>query len=181
MKNKTISFILTVFAIIITIYYLAICGLFGNKSALSTVGLKHHILFTIWGIVTYMALSSGIIVAFSQTKYKFYIILLIISAVGMAMTLLFDFDYSKYPQYLAHCIGSLVFSGAMGINVFLAFLVNKKYIFSVVSALILVIDLIMLIIFKETALIEIFPIFAGYIMLTAFNFGKEKEIVKSKR
>ena len=79
MKNKTISFILTVFAIIITIYYLAICGLFGNKSALSTVGLKHHILFTIWGIVTYMALSSGIIVAFSQTKYKFYIILLMIT------------------------------------------------------------------------------------------------------
>jgi hypothetical protein len=94
----------------------------------------------------------------------------------MALTLTCDFDYNKYPQYLAHCIGSLAFSVIMGINVFLSFFLTKKYLFASISAVILVLDLIMLIIFKETALIEIVPIFAGYIMLTINNLkeGKEK-------
>ena len=102
--------------------------------------------------------------------------LLFLSAIGMALTLTCDFDYNKYPQYLAHCIGSLAFSVIMGINVFLLFFLTKKYLFALISAVILVLDLIMLIIFKETALIEIVPIFAGYIMLTINNLkeGKEK-------
>lgn len=161
----------------IAIYYLTICGLKGNESALSTVGLEHHVIFTLWGITTYVALASNIAFAFSKTKYKFYIIFLIISAVGMALTLLCDFDYDNYPQYLAHCIGSLAFSSVMGINVFLSFLLTKKYVFAVISAVILITDLIMLLIFKETALIEIVPIFAGYIMLTINNLSKGKEKV----
>lgn len=173
--KKAIGIITVITAVIITVYYLTICGLRGNESALSTVGLEHHTIFALWGISTYIALATNISITFLKTKYKFYIILLFF-AIGMALTLTCDFDYNKYPQYLAHCIGSLAFSVIMGINVFLSFFLTKKYLFALISAVILVLDLIMLIIFKETALIEIVPIFAGYIMLTINNLkeGKEK-------
>lgn len=175
--KKAISLISIIMAIAITVYYLTICGLRGNESALSTVGLEHHVIFTLWGISTYIALASNVAISFSKTKYRFYIILLIIGAIGMVMTLTCNFDYDNYPQYLAHCIGSLAFSTIMGISVFLSFLLTKKYIFAAVSAVILILDLIMLLIFKETALIEIVPIFAGYIMLTINNLSKGKEKV----
>ena len=171
--RKAIGIITVITAVIITVYYLTICGLRGNESALSTVGLEHHTIFTLWGISTYIALATNISITFLKTKYKFYIMLLFLSAIGMALTLTCDFDYNQYPQYLAH---SLAFSVIMGINVFLSFFLTKKYLFASISAVILVLDLIMLIIFKETALIEIVPIFAGYIMLTINNLkeGKEK-------
>lgn len=175
--KKAIGTITVIIAVIITVYYLTICGFRGNESALSTVGLEHHVIFTLWGISTYIALASNIAIAFSKTKYKFYIILLITGAIGMALTLSCDFDYENYPQYLAHCIGSLAFSAIMGVSVFLSFLLSKRYIFAAVSAVILISDLIMLLIFKETALIEIVPIFAGYIMLTINNLRKGKEKV----
>ena len=117
--RKAIGIITVITAVIITVYYLTICGLRGNESALSTVGLEHHTIFILWGISTYIALATNISIAFLKTKYKFYIILLFLSAIGMALTLTCDFDYNKYPQYLAHCIGSLAFSVIMGINVFL--------------------------------------------------------------
>ena len=143
--KKAIGIITVITAVIITVYFLTICGLRGNESALSTVGLEHHTIFTLWGISTYIALATNISITFLKTKYKFYIILLFLSAI-------------------------------MGINVFLSFFLTKKYLFALISAVILVLDLIMLIIFKETALIEIVPIFAGYIMLTINNLkeGKEK-------
>lgn len=176
--KKAISTATVIAAVAVTIYYLTICGLKGNESALSTVGLEHPVIFSIWGISTYLALAANIAVAFSKTKYKFYIILLIISGIGMALTLLCDFDYDNYKQYLAHCIGSLGFSAIMGINVFLAFLLNKRYILSSISAVILIVDLIMLLIFKETALIEVAPVFAGYIMLLIVNLSKRNEKIE---
>lgn len=128
--RKAIGIITVITAVIITVYYLTICGVRGNESALSTVGLEHHTIFTLWGISTYIALATNISIAFLKTKYKFYIILLFLSAIGMALTLTCDFDYNKYPQYLAHCIGSLAFSVIMGINVFLSFFLTKKYLFA---------------------------------------------------
>ncbi len=179
--KKRICLLTVVIAVSITIYYLTFGGIRGNESALSTVGLEHPIWFAFWGISTYTALAFNIHTAFCKTKYKFYIILLIISAVGMVLTLSCDFDYDKYPQYLAHCIGSLAFSGVTGVSVFLAFLLNKKYILSAISALILITDLIMLLIFKETALIEIVPIFAGYIMLLINNLTLRKDKIEAIR
>lgn len=40
--RKAIGIITVITAVIITVYYLTICGLRGNESALSTVGLEHH-------------------------------------------------------------------------------------------------------------------------------------------
>ena len=126
--RKAIGIITVITAVIITVYYLTICGLRGNESALSTVGLEHHTIFTLWGISTYIALATNISITFLKTKYKFYIILLFLSAIGMALTLTCDFDYNKYPQYLAHCIGSLAFSVIMGINVFYHFSYQEIFI-----------------------------------------------------
>ncbi|MGN0528277.1 MAG: hypothetical protein ACI4IE_04015, partial [Eubacterium sp.] len=83
-----------------------------------------------------------------------------------------------------HCIGSLTFSAVSGITVFLLFLLNFKKsfmfkVFTCITGVILVVDLICLFIFKETGLIEALPIFAGYIMLMITNFRREKiEITK---
>ena len=177
--KKGICLLAVTIAILVTIYYLTFGGIRGNESALSTVGLEHPIWFAVWGVSTYTALAVNIYTAFCKMKYKFYIILLIISAIGMALTLTCDFDYNKYTQYLAHCIGSLAFSCTMGITVFLAFLINKKYILSLISALILITDLILLLIFKETALIETVPIFAGYIMLLINNLTLRKDKIEA--
>lgn len=46
--RKAIGVITVITAVIITVYYLTICGLRGNESALSTVGLEHHTIFTLW-------------------------------------------------------------------------------------------------------------------------------------
>ncbi len=179
MIKKGFCLLTVTIAVLITVYYLTFGGIKGNESALSTVGLEHRVWFCLWGISTYIALAFNIHTAFAKTKYKFYIILLIISALGMILTLTCDFDYDKYPQYLAHCIGSLAFSGVMGVSVFLAFLLSKKYLLSLISATILITDLIMLLIFKETALIETVPIFSGYIMLLINNLTARKDKIEA--
>lgn len=168
MKKAVCIFTVTI-SVIITVLYLRIGGLFGNDSALSTVGLTHKPFFVLWGVSTYTALAVNIYQAYEKTKYKFYALLLFASLVGMILTLACDFDYSVYPQYLAHCIGSLMFSAVTGVNVFLLFLLRKQYIMSAVCGVILVADLILLLIFKETALIEVVPIFSGYALLLINN------------
>jgi len=164
---------------VFTAYYLHFGGLFGNSSALSKVGLTHPVYFAVWCILTYSALSYNLHTAYAKTKYKFYIPMLIISGMGMILTLCCDFNYDIYPQYIAHCIGSLTFSALMGISIFLLFLLTQKYVFAVISGTILIADLILLIIFKETALIETVPIFIGYILLGINNFAKEKELIEA--
>lgn len=178
--KKMICLLLSTVAGIYSIYYASIGGFIGNKGALSKIGLEHPILFFIWGTLTYFALAFNIIIGFKKTKYKFYIALLIISLIGMVLTLCFDFDYDKHTEYILHCIGSLTFSAVTGITVFLLFLLNKSYILTAVSGAILITDLVLLIIFKETAMIELMPIFAGYIMLCINNLKKEKKSVEIK-
>ena len=51
-------------------------------------------------------------------------------------------------------------------------------IFTYLTAAILLTDLAMLIVFKENALIEALPIFAGYIMLNAVIFRRDRIEVK---
>ncbi|MGN0521675.1 MAG: hypothetical protein ACI4IQ_03445 [Eubacterium sp.] len=178
--KKLFCFLSVLISVLISLYYMHFGGILGNSSAFSKVGLNHSALFILWGISTYIALSFNIYAGYSKTRFKFYIPLLIITAVGMVLTLACDFDYSKYSQYIAHCIGSITFSAVSGILVFLLFLLTKKYLFTVISGVILVTDLVLLLIFKETALIEIVPIFAGYIMLLITNLKKEKELVGTR-
>lgn len=181
MMKKLISAFSIAISVGITIYYLHFGGLFGNESALSKIGLTHRLLFILWGVFTYLALAVNIHIAFRSTKFKFYIPLLIIAMVGMLLTLSCDFNYDKYSQYILHCIGSLTFSALMGILVLLLFILKKNWLFSLISAAILIVDLILLLIYKETALIEITPIFVGFAMLLINNLGKEKERIGIKQ
>ncbi len=172
--KRLICIISVIIAVGITAFYLHITGFIGNESALSKVGLVHPVIFSFWGISTYFAIAFNIFTGFSKTKYKFYIFLLALSFLGMALTLCCDFDYSVYPQYLAHCIGSLTFSAVTGITVFLLFVLTKNYISAVICGAVLLTDLVLLIIFKETALIEVVPVFVGYALLLIHNLKGEK-------
>ena len=171
--KKLFCLLTSIIAAVYSIGYASIGGFVGNSGALSKIGLEHPVLFSVWGLLTYSALALNIVIGFRKTKYKFYIALLIISLIGMLLTIGFDFDYDKHSEYMLHCIGSLTFSAVTGITVFLLFLLSKSYTLTIS-------DLILLIIFKETAMIELMPIFAGYIMLCIHNLKKEKEPVEIK-
>lgn len=95
------------------------------------------------------------------------------------MTLCFDFDFDEKVQYYLHCAGSLIFSAVTGITVFVLFLLNFKKekifkAFTVITAVILLGDFVLLLIYQETGLIETVPIFAGYIMLAVINTRSDK-------
>lgn len=174
------SLLLSAAAAIYTVWYMHFGTAYKNEGALSTIGLERHGLFVIWGVMTIAALAVNITIGYKRyTKTKIYIPLLSVSAAGMAMTLCFDFDYDEKAQYFLHCAGSLIFSVVTGITVFILFLLNYKKerifkIFTLTTAAILIGDFILLLIFKETGLIETVPIFSGYIMLAIINTRREK-------
>lgn len=178
--KKIMCITLCIIAAVYSVWYASLGGFLGNEGALSKIGLDHPILFAIWGILTFAALGINIVIGFVETKYNFYIFLLVIAFIGMMLTLIFDFDYTKKPDYYLHCGGSLTFSVVMGITVFLLFLLKKRFVLVIITGSILFGDLMLLIIFKETAIIELLPIFSGYIMLCIHNFAERRksELVK---
>lgn len=151
-----------------------------NSGALSKIGLVHRTYFVIWGMLTILALFYNIIIAYRRyTENRAYIPLLTISAIGMAMTLIFDFDFGKKPDYYLHCVGSLTFSVVTGVTIFILFAICCKTdkifkVFTFITAGILIADLICLLIFKENALIEVIPVFAGYLMLGVVNTRRDR-------
>lgn len=179
LKN-TFGVTLSIIATAYTLWYMHFGDPKSNSGALSKIGLEHHTYFVIWGILTMAALSFGIISAYRRLlKTKIYIPLLSIAGIGMLFTLCFDFDYDIKPDYYFHCVGSLTFSIVMGITIFLLFLLNWKKaniyrLFTVLTCVILLVDLVLLLIFKETALIEVLPVFAGYIMLGITNLRSDR-------
>lgn len=183
--KKTICTFLSTASILLTLWLMHYASLIENSGALSKTGLKHPVLFAIWGIITYSALHLNIIFGLQKISKtnKIYYFLSATAGVGMLLTVSCDFDYSLRIQYYLHCAGSLAFSAITGILVFILFLYqfhkNNIYkLFTIIIGSILIIDLILLIIFQETALIEAVPIIFGLIVLPIFNFYiKEKEYV----
>lgn len=179
-KKELIALVLCFGATLYTIWYMHFAPPYKNVGALSKIGLEHPVYFAIWGALTYFALALSLTLAYKKyAKTIVYIPLLVISGIGMILTLTNDFDFDKKVQYYLHCTGSLMFSAVTGITVFLLFLLCFKKgamfkIFTILSGVILISDLICLLIFKETGLIEALPIFAGYIMLSAVNLRREK-------
>lgn len=178
--KKIFCLCLSFIAVAYSLFYASLGGFVGNDGALSKIGLTHPILFIIWGSVTCVALFFNLTVGYIKTKYKFYIPLLLIAFAGMVLTVTNDFDYSQKSEYILHCIGSLTFSVVMGITVFMLFLLSKDYILTAISGFILITDLIFLIIFKETAIIELAPIFAGCILLGIHNTRRERQTIEIK-
>jgi hypothetical protein len=183
--KKIFSLASSIVAFVYTVWYMHFGIPYQNSGALSKIGLTHHTYFVIWGLLTLIALCYNTIIAYRRyTKSRLFIPLLIIAIIGMILTLSFDFDFDKKTDYYLHCIGSLTFSVVMGVTIFILFVIcyNKDKIFrffTFVTAGILLVDLVCLIIFKENALIEVIPVFAGYVMLSTVNMrGNSLETVR---
>lgn len=184
MKNAVLI-IISAAAFIFTLWYMQLGSLTDNSGALSKTGLIHPFYFTVWGCLTFSGIYGNLIFSYKAflKKYRFQYFFCFISAIGMILTLTCDFDYSKQTEYLLHCCGSLVFSISTGVCVFLLFILNytKSKIFAGFTYIIggiLITDLILLIIFKENALIEAVPVIFALIILPVLNFTdlfKEKE------
>ncbi|MDE5670807.1 MAG: hypothetical protein K2I14_05025 [Eubacterium sp.] len=183
--RKALIIAVSAIAVIFTLWYMHFGSLTENSGALSVTGLSHPVYFTIWGILAFCGIFSNLFLAYKQLlpKYRFQNLLFAMSAIGMILTLAFDFDYSLYVQYILHCFGSLLFSVSTAACVFLLFFLNfsksKMFkIFTYIIGAVLIIDLGMLLIFKETALIEAVPVLFALIILPVLNFTsffKEKE------
>lgn len=169
-----INIILSICAISYTVYFMSLNDLTTNNGALSKTGISHPVLFFVWGILVYTALYTNIF-SLADKFHKitnFHIILAVASFIGMLMTLIFKFDYSLKMQYLLHCSGSLIFSVFTGIEVFITYMYGFKKntfnaVLTVIIGLILITDLILLIIFKQNALIEGLPIIFALAVMPA--------------
>ena len=183
LKEK-LSAVISLFTCVYTVWYMHFGTAYKNSGALSKIGLEHRILFAIWGISTFISLAFAITLAYKKlTDNHFYIPMLIISGAGMALTLINRFDFNIKAEYFLHCIGSLTFSIVTGITIFLLYFLSRKQnkinlIFCIITAIILSADAICLLIFKETGLIEVIPIFAGCLMLAITNLRRDKIEIK---
>ena len=183
MKEKTLI-LSSAIAIIYTIWYMHFGELTTNAGALSKTGLRHPVYFAIWGLLTYTALHFGILytqsLLYKIQKYQYA--LSAIALLGMILTITCRFDYSLKAEYYLHCAGSLCFSALTGISVFSVFLINFKKsnyfkVLTIIIGLILIVDLVLLLIYKETALIEAIPVLFGLIILpvTALKYRDIKQ------
>ena len=105
--------------------------------------------------------------------------LLLPAGAGMALTVCCPFDFERHTLWLLHCIGSLSFSVLSGVAIFLCFLFSfKKGRFwqcaTVFWAALMIGDLILLLIYKETGLIEAMPVLTGVVLLNIAIYQKEK-------
>ena len=184
LMRKILSPILCLISFVYTVWYMHFGVPYKNSGALSAIGINRKGLFVLWGALTFLALAYSVSIAYLRyLKTRIFIPFLIVSGIGMVLFLRFDFLYNVYPDYYLHCAGSLTFSVVMGTTLFLLFLLCYKKgtvfkIFTYLTAAVLLTDFILLLIFKETALIETLPIFAGYIMLSIVNLRRERIEIK---
>lgn len=179
--KKYIILAISVCAVIFTLWFMHFGELTTNSGALSKTGLIHPIYFTIWGLLTYTALYANIIFLYNKQfpKAKLPYLSAGIALIGMILTLSCKFDFSLKLQYYLHCAGSLTFSIITGICVFALYLLNfrKSFTYKIVTIItgsILVADGILLLIFKQNALIEAVPIIFALIAMPLTIF-KEKD------
>ena len=165
-----------------TAWFMHFGSLTENSGALSKTGLRHPILFAVWGTLTFFALFANGTYIYNRGSKKFkalFTALCAVSFVRMALTLCFKFDYDLRAQYYLHCAGSLAFSASSGAAIFLLFLTNFKKsklyaALTVIIGTILAADLIFLIIFQETALIEGVPVLFALISMPIVILSERK-------
>ncbi len=183
--KKAILIFFSAAALLFTLWYMHFGSLTENSGALSKTGLNHPVYFSVWGILTFFGIYTNLLYAYKifLKNFKIQYFFCFLSVIGMLFTLICDFDYAKETEYLLHCCGSLTFSVSTGCCVFLLFLMNyaknKKFaLFTYITGGILITDFILLLIFKENALIETGPVIFALILLPVLNFTdlfKEKE------
>ncbi len=151
-----------------------------NAGALSTIGLDHPVLFALWGAGTYGVLYLLLYTVYNRQKRRGLCHgLLLPAGVGMALTVCCPFDFERHTLWLLHCIGSLAFSVLSGVAIFLCFLFPfKKGRFwqcaTVFWAALMIGDLLLLLIYKETGLTEAAPVLTGVVLLNIAIYQKER-------
>lgn len=163
--KKIINALLSISAIIFTVYFMSLNDLTTNEGALSKTGIEHPFLFFIWGLLAYISLYTNIFMLAGclQKVTRFHFVAASAALIGIIFTVVFKFDYSLKFQYFMHCAGSLTFSVCTAIAVFITYLSGFKIskfnaVLTVAVGTISTADLILLIIYKQTALIEGLPV-----------------------
>lgn len=183
MKKSTalrpIGIVLMGISCLYTIWYMQLGDIFENSGALSTIGLTHPVLFAIWGVLAQSAMLANICTMYMRAGIhkNFYKVLLILSTLGMGMTLLFPFDYDMRPYYFLHCTGAFLFTGANGCAILIYYLLRRKerpafWALFGCGCAVLAASLILLLITKETAFNETLPLFGAFVLFTATNATK---------
>lgn len=148
-------------------------------------GTLHHrtgppVLFALWGAGTYGVLYLLLYTMYNKQKRRGLCHGLVLPAgVGMVLTVCCPFEFERHTLWLLHCIGSLAFSVLSGVAIFLCFFVFiQKGRFwqcaTVFWAALMIGDLILLLIYKETGLIEAMPVLTGVVLLNIAIYQKEK-------
>ena len=89
--RKAFIIVISVLAVLFTLWYMHFGSLTENSGALSVTGLSHPVYFTIWGILTFCGIFSNLLLAYKKflPKQNFQYIFFVLSAVGMILTLAF--------------------------------------------------------------------------------------------
>jgi len=181
-KTKRLLPMILVFTIIAAAYscrMLAMSDIGGDCISYIRAAL-YLLLFALWGAGTYGVLYLLLYTMYNKQKRRGLCHgLLLPAGVGMALTVCCPFDFERHNLWLLHCIGSLAFSVLSGVAIFLCFLFSfKKGRFwqcaTVFWAALMIGDLILLLIYKETGLIEATPVLAGVVLLNIAIYQKEK-------
>ena len=183
MKNISVmrwcGILLLAVSCVYTIWYMQLGDIFKNSGALSTIGLDHPVLFAVWGILAQgaMLLNIGTMYKRAGIHKKFYKVLLALSTLGMAMTLLFPFDYDMRLYYFLHCTGAFLFTGTNGAAILIYFLLRRRehpafWALFGCGCAVLSASVILLLITKETAFNETLPQFGAFLLFAANNATK---------
>ena len=108
--RKAFIIVISVLAVLFTLWYMHFGSLTENSGALSVTGLSHPVYFTIWGILTFCGIFSNLLLAYKKflPKQNFQYIFFVLSAVGMILTLAFDFDFLFQLQVVFSCCFFLI-------------------------------------------------------------------------
>lgn len=178
------KFLLSLFSLLyisFTVWYLHFADPTTNDGALSAIGRQHPVWFAIWGLYTFAVLFLLLAPLYrSIRRLPVCYGLLLPAGVGMALTVGCPFDGERHTLWLLHCIGSLTFSVCSGAAVFLCFCLRfsqGRYwqSASVLWAVLMFSDFVLLLIFKETGLIEAVPILVGVVLLNIAIYLRKKE------
>lgn len=178
---------LILIAIGYTLWYLSFSDPMKSYGALSYIGLKHPVLFAIWGLLAESALYLNIKNAYRQAGYnnKYGQWMLNLAITSMLITIMVPFDFDRMVQYIAHCYGAIsfiIYNGVAMLILFFRFYQKKAYLLAgCASAVILLSTLLLFLLIGESGVLETTPLFLSFLILTTVNFSPQFRISKENK
>lgn len=182
-KVLTIGFLLACTAY--TVWYMFLSDPLQSYGALSYIGLKHPILFSVWGFLVESALMLNIGRMFLKFNYRnsYALFLLLLGLVSIIITIWVPFNYNDKIKFFVHCYGAISFTIYHGVSMIFLF-VQKRRIKKIFLPTAFIIGIIMLmtlgalIAFGESGILEVSPMLASFLILALVNYTKIFEPVK---